>query len=89
MIKFTGFYFFAIKTHYIVKRNYICGGAEMEIFRIIGIILLIPVLLVLLVALGVIGGIGVAVIYLKDIIGVAFAICLIAWIVCKIVKKFK
>ena len=89
MINFTGFYFFAIKTQYIVKRNYICGGAEMEIFRIIGIILLIPILLVLLVALGVIGGIGVAVIYLKDIIGVAFIIFLIAWIVCKIVKKFK
>lgn len=89
MINFTGFYFFAIKTQYIVKINYICGGAEMEIFRIIGIILLIPILLVLLVALGVIGGIGVAVIYLKDIIGVAFIICLIAWIVCKIVKKFK
>ena len=61
----------------------------MEIFRIIGIILLIPILLVLLVALGVIGGIGVAIIYLKDIIGVAFVICLIAWIICKIVKKFK
>ena len=89
MIKFTGFYFFAIKTQYIVKRNYICGGAEMEIFRIIGIILLIPILLVLLIALGVIGGIGAILIYLKDIIGVAFVICLIAWIVCKIVKKFK
>lgn len=89
MIKFTGFYFFAIKTQYIVKRNYICGGAEMEIFRIIGIILLIPILLVLLISLGVIGGIGAILIYLKDIIGVAFVICLIAWIVCKIVKKFK
>ena len=89
MINFTGFYFFAIKTQYIMKRNYICGGAEMEIFRIIGIILLIPILLVLLIALGVIGGIGAILIYLKDIIGVAFVICLIAWIVCKIVKKFK
>lgn len=89
MINFTGFYFFAIKTQYIVKKNYICGGAEMEIFRIIGIILLIPILLVLLISLGVIGGIGAILIYLKDIIGVAFVICLIAWIVCKIVKKFK
>lgn len=89
MINFTGFYFFAIKTQYIVKKNYICGGAEMEIFKIIGIILLIPILLVLLIALGVIGGIGAILIYLKDIIGVAFVICLIAWIVCKIVKKFK
>lgn len=61
----------------------------MQIFRIIGIILLIPILVVLLIALAVIGGLGVAVIYLKDIIGVAFVVGLIAWIVCKIVKKFK